>query len=60
VRTELRACVPRLLAPTASGEAVDNCRALWTLITTGKDDAVVALSMHLLRERHRSRKGTDR
>jgi len=27
----------------ASGEAVDKCRALWTLITTGKDDAVVAL-----------------
>ena len=27
----------------ASGDALDKCRALWTLITTGKEDAVVAL-----------------
>ena len=27
----------------ASGDALDKCRALWTLITTGNEDAVVAL-----------------
>ncbi|MCA0212092.1 MAG: hypothetical protein LCH79_02825 [Proteobacteria bacterium] len=27
----------------ASDDALDKCRALWTLITTGKEDAVVAL-----------------
>ena len=27
----------------ASGDALDKCRALWTLITTGKENAVVAL-----------------
>jgi len=27
----------------ASGDALDKCRALWTLITTGNEDTVVAL-----------------
>ena len=41
-RAELELGLIKQLEDT-SGDALAKCRALWTLITSGKEDAVVAL-----------------